>query len=263
MSNNIKKIILGAFIILCVGIGIFYWYQKIFLVSVPISKNTAAKNLNDGVINAVTFNCANSKSIRAIFFKDRVELSLSDSRQMLLAQAVSASGARYANSDESFIFWNKGDTAFVEEKSETTFKDCVILNDKQETAADSVDKFNLNTDSLPLYPGLSWGEKTATTTDIFGWHLAGFRIDSSAIKDEKYFKLDTTFKKYYDDKLIAAGWLQDKNNQADGAGSSVWAYTKNDEVVVLSYVSEAINQKIDEPLSCPCNMTFSIFLGRK
>jgi membrane-bound inhibitor of C-type lysozyme len=26
-----------------------------------------------------------------------------------------ASGARYANKDETFVFWNKGDTAFVTE----------------------------------------------------------------------------------------------------------------------------------------------------
>jgi len=27
----------------------------------------------------------------------------------------STSGARYANKDETFVFWNKGDTAFVTE----------------------------------------------------------------------------------------------------------------------------------------------------
>jgi len=29
--------------------------------------------------------------------------------------AMSASGARYANKDETFVFWNEGDTAFVTE----------------------------------------------------------------------------------------------------------------------------------------------------
>jgi membrane-bound inhibitor of C-type lysozyme len=28
---------------------------------------------------------------------------------------MSGSGARYANADESFVFWNKGDTAFITE----------------------------------------------------------------------------------------------------------------------------------------------------
>ena len=33
----------------------------------------------------------------------------------MVPQAMSASGARYANKDETFVFWNKGDTAFVTE----------------------------------------------------------------------------------------------------------------------------------------------------
>ena len=66
-----------------------------------------------------------NKNISALFFKDKVELTLSDERNMLLMQVVSASGARYANTDESFVFWNKGDTAFVTEGDKTTFADCV------------------------------------------------------------------------------------------------------------------------------------------
>lgn len=83
------------------------------------------KKQESGVINAVTFRCGDNKSIRAVFFEDNVELALSDKRAMLLMHAISASGARYANSDESFIFWNKGKTAFVEEKGVMTFKDCI------------------------------------------------------------------------------------------------------------------------------------------
>ena len=44
---------------------------------------------------------------------------------MLLLQAISASGARYANTDESFVFWTKGNTAFIEENHKTIFKDCI------------------------------------------------------------------------------------------------------------------------------------------
>jgi hypothetical protein len=40
---------------------------------------------------------------------------LSDGRGLTVPQAMSASGARYANKDETFVFWNKGDTAFVTE----------------------------------------------------------------------------------------------------------------------------------------------------
>lgn len=82
--------------------------------------------LSNTIVNAVIFNCALNKNIKATFYKDRVYISLSDGRNMSLPQVLSGSGARYANFDESFVFWNKGDTAFVNEGNETTFKDCLI-----------------------------------------------------------------------------------------------------------------------------------------
>jgi len=114
------KLIILICLLIVGGLSIFYFDQKY-----P-QTNSAVEKPTDGVINSVIFNCADNKSIQGIFFKDRVELSLSDGRNMLLSQAISASGARYANSDESFVFWNKGNTAFIDEKSEITFKDCVI-----------------------------------------------------------------------------------------------------------------------------------------
>ncbi len=73
------------------------------------------------------FVCADSKNITATFYpKDDkfVDLVLSDGRAMTIPRAISASGARYAKADESFVFWNKGDTAFVTENGATTYSDC-------------------------------------------------------------------------------------------------------------------------------------------
>jgi membrane-bound inhibitor of C-type lysozyme len=78
------------------------------------------------------FTCADSKIITATFYPtdDKyVDLQLSDSRNLSVPRAISASGARYANADESFVFWNKGDTAFVTEGDTTTFKDCVTATE--------------------------------------------------------------------------------------------------------------------------------------
>lgn len=74
------------------------------------------------------FACAESKSIDATFVNgaaSSVTLTLSDGRKLSLPQARSGSGARYANADESFVFWNKGNTAFVDEGGKTTYADCV------------------------------------------------------------------------------------------------------------------------------------------
>jgi len=77
---------------------------------------------------AASFDCAGGKRIQAVFAtgaQPGVKLALSDGREMVLPQAISASGARYANRDESFVFWNKGRTAFVEEAGHQTYAGCV------------------------------------------------------------------------------------------------------------------------------------------
>jgi putative hemolysin len=73
------------------------------------------------------FACAAGKSIDATFVNgpaSSVRLALSDGRKVTLPQAMSGSGARYANADESIVFWNKGNTAFIEEKGKTTYEGC-------------------------------------------------------------------------------------------------------------------------------------------
>lgn len=78
-------------------------------------------------IATATFACADDKSIVAKFYPDEVALTLSDGRDLALPQVISGSGARYANGDESIVFWNKGNTAFMTEGSDDniTYKDCV------------------------------------------------------------------------------------------------------------------------------------------
>lgn len=74
------------------------------------------------------FRCAGGKTIDATFANgngSHVQLILSDGRNLTLPQAMSADGARYANSAEAIVFWNKGNTAFVQEDGRTTYSDCV------------------------------------------------------------------------------------------------------------------------------------------
>jgi membrane-bound inhibitor of C-type lysozyme len=120
-----KKTLFIVIITILVSTGIFCLYQK----SLP--KNTVAEKATGRIINSVTFSCAGNKTIQVLFFEDKAELNLSDGRHMLLLQAISASGARYANTDESFVFWNKGNTAFIEESNKTTFKDCIATGTDQ------------------------------------------------------------------------------------------------------------------------------------
>lgn len=87
----------------------------------------AAPALAETPVATATFKCKDGKSVGATFYADKVDLKLSDGRSMTVPQAISGSGARYANKDESFVFWNKGDTAFITEGKDDkqTYSDCV------------------------------------------------------------------------------------------------------------------------------------------
>lgn len=77
--------------------------------------------------NDVHYVCAGGKKIDARFVLDspgRVELKLGDGRKLKLPQAEAASGIRYANQDESFVFWSKADEAFIAEGETITYADC-------------------------------------------------------------------------------------------------------------------------------------------
>ena len=84
-------------------------------------------------VNIATFSCSQGKTIGAVFYNSKVDLTLSDGRKLSLPQGTSASGARYANADQSFVFWNKGNTAFVAEgktePQQETYSNCVTGED--------------------------------------------------------------------------------------------------------------------------------------
>jgi len=76
------------------------------------------------LVQDVVFTCTGKKTIEAVFFNGKATLNLSDGRNMTLSQALAASGARYANADESVVFWNKGTTATLTENNQVTYQDC-------------------------------------------------------------------------------------------------------------------------------------------
>lgn len=87
--------------------------------------------------------CNEEKNIEASFYKGEpkpvnpgempipsgsVKISLSDGRNFDLPQTISADGSRYANNDESFVFWSKGNGALVlENNEEKSFIGCIVV----------------------------------------------------------------------------------------------------------------------------------------
>lgn len=57
--------------------------------------------------------------------KEEVSMIL-DGKQLTLKQQIAASGARY--SDGQYVFWSKGNTAFVERNDKVIIDDCQMNN---------------------------------------------------------------------------------------------------------------------------------------
>lgn len=92
--------------------------------------------MNKGVgptpyISKTTYTCAEEKVIQATFYEHEVRLVLNNGKKLTLPQTISASGIRYATSDESFVFWSKGNTAFVTEGNPNvqTYSNCVTAGE--------------------------------------------------------------------------------------------------------------------------------------
>jgi len=83
--------------------------------------------LAEDPVASVNYKCADSKTIAAAYYADRVEIKLGNGRDLTLPQVEAASGIRYANADESVVFWSKGEGAFVTEgdPNKPTYADCV------------------------------------------------------------------------------------------------------------------------------------------
>ena len=89
---------------------------------------------------SVQYRCDGGRSLSADYFNGplrtapdgrpipggRVDLVLGDGRRLSLPQTLSGSGIRYANGDESIVFWSKGDGAFLEERPNqaVTYANC-------------------------------------------------------------------------------------------------------------------------------------------
>jgi len=71
------------------------------------------------------FICSEGKFIDATFQNDIASITLSDDRVMDLPKVVSTDGIRYANDDESVVFWKRDRGAVIIENGNTTYNNCV------------------------------------------------------------------------------------------------------------------------------------------
>ncbi len=128
---NPKARITFLILILILAIGAFASTKN---VRSPSLTSTDILNNDRMLIASVSYVCNAGKTISALYYESKesrvqvqgempiptgsVVLTLSDGRGLVLSQSVSADGARYTNTDESFVFWSKGNGALVFENDE-------------------------------------------------------------------------------------------------------------------------------------------------
>jgi membrane-bound inhibitor of C-type lysozyme len=132
-----KKSII-AILVLIIILFAFMHYSK-----GPVQNSTVINNTNTtNPINTITYSCDAGKSLvvsisagTTIPSSDpnsppipggSAKVSLSDGRTLNLNQTISADGIRYANADESFVFWSKGHGALILENNvEKSYIGCI------------------------------------------------------------------------------------------------------------------------------------------
>lgn len=108
-----KKIIL---LILIISFGIFAW-----------SYFSNPQTTDDGNRNAFIFDCPSGVEIKISYDEENDSATLFiDGEEYRIHQVISASGARYANDDETVVFWEHQGEAMVEIEGETLYQECKL-----------------------------------------------------------------------------------------------------------------------------------------
>ena len=146
-AKNMNKKIVFIILTVIIAAGAAMWYA-----GSKMNKSAPAPSLSQPssteLVAEADYACDGGKTINAAFYKGdvvavkpgeppvptgSVRIALDDGRNFDLFQTLSASGARYANADESFVFWSKGDGAIVQENgAEKEYTGCVVPADAVE-----------------------------------------------------------------------------------------------------------------------------------
>ncbi len=149
-----KKIISWILVIGVVGFAIFSLthYKKEHAEPLPEVESTAVFMSEDG------------KTVPAIFYDGVVMFNIEGLGDTVLAQTISGSGARYANEDESIVFWNKGDSVTITKDGVDIFVGTVY--DKSSPGENGEGSSSSNTTFLLSDSSWSWvstGMSNSTT----------------------------------------------------------------------------------------------------
>jgi len=119
-----KTVLQTLIILIALGIALALLSKPKGIVEQLSSAEEPAHTLGDAERVRVSYACDQGKTIDATYTASEVAISRNKGPEVTLPQVVSGSGVRYATLDESLVFWNKGNTAFVLENNIETYSNC-------------------------------------------------------------------------------------------------------------------------------------------
>lgn len=143
-------------------------------------------------------------------------------------------------------FWLNSNQQIIPPYTQEVVRDDVTEETK-ETSLDS--------DIYPLYDGAKWGQVVSVGDGVFKIQSEPFTNTTNIAA------ISIPFTKYYDEKLLSAGWTLDMMREASGPGANSSTYTKGNRFVTISFESDFKVKKEDAPSECPCDITLSIATG--
>lgn len=115
-----KKTIWGL-VLLVVIVIVLIWTSKMKPIEEPAVNQTPETTTNTEPKAFVFVDQQTKEETTASFTDNSVTFTNAKLGTMTLPQTVSASGARYANADESIVFWNKGNDLFITQNGKIVF----------------------------------------------------------------------------------------------------------------------------------------------
>lgn len=101
------------------------------------------------ISSSAMYQCVGGATLSAGYGDGVAKVRLDNGREFVLAQGISASGARYSNEDGSVVFWNKGRAAFLIENGVETYREC---NEAGQPAGNGNDAVDI---AIAAYPDLA------------------------------------------------------------------------------------------------------------
>jgi membrane-bound inhibitor of C-type lysozyme len=258
MKNASTFMVVGVIVVVLLLAGLVF-YRSGSAPAAPAEQGSQ-QNATTSTEKTVTYKCADGKSITATFHlpsDTHVDLVLSDGRTTSVSHAISASGARYANTDESFVFWNKGDTAFIIENGTTTYQGCALpgtsaVYNGWKTATDSntgiVFQYPPNLPTTYIIP-VDWPPKVQVETGTSTCVAAG----------------DVTARAGKTEERSINGHSYCVTEESEGAAGSVYnqyayAFREEGETVTLTFSLRFVQcMNYDDPKQSQCEAEREIF----